>query len=602
MNAMLVNVLVFLVAAVAVVPLAKRLRLGSVLGYLIAGLIIGPWGLRVIPDAEVVLHFAEFGVVLLLFLIGLELKPQRLWELRRSIVGAGLSQLVVTALVLGLLAFAIGERASSALLIGLVLALSSTAFALQIMTERRWNETTTGKTAFAILLFQDIAVIPLLAIIPLLGNRAEALSAGAVWLSIAQAVGVIAAILLIGPRLARPLFRVVAATASRELFTALSLLIVIGMALLVSLVGMSMALGAFIGGVLLADSEYRHELEIDIEPFKGLLMGLFFMAVGMSMDIGLALGMPFVIAGLTLAVLAVKFLAVLVLARLLGLREHQPWQLAGLLCQGGEFGFVVFGAAAAAGVMRQELVDLLTAVIVLSMVLTPLVLAGAETLVSRLICTPLPPEPDEIDDPTRPVIIAGFGRYGQVVARLLNANDIGTTVIDHDPDQIELLRRLGMTVYYGDATRLDLLRAAGAESARLLVIALDDPEATLRLVDLVREHFPRLPLSVRVRNRPMAYEMLERGIGNFERETFAAALNTGVRALVDLGVEPARAAHAGELFKAHDEKFLRKLLHVRKDQKQLPLMVAQARADLERLMHAEAEDENQRERQVVGAR
>lgn len=602
MNGMLVNVLVFLVAAVAVVPLAKRLRLGSVLGYLIAGLIIGPWGLRIIPDAEVVLHFAEFGVVLLLFLIGLELKPRRLRELRRSIMGAGVSQLVVTAAALGLLALALGEALSLTLVIGMVLALSSTAFALQIMTERRWTETTTGKTAFAILLFQDIAVIPLLAIIPLLGSRADAVSAGAVWLGIAQAAGVIAAILVIGPRLARPLFRIVAATASRELFTALSLLIVIGMALLVSLVGMSMALGAFIGGVLLADSEYRHELEVDIEPFKGLLMGLFFMAVGMSMDISLASSMPYLIAGLTVAVVTIKFLIVLVLARLLGLRQSQPWQLAGLLCQGGEFGFVVFGAAAAAGLMRQELVDLLTAVIVLSMMLTPLVLAGAEALVSRLICSPLPPEPDEIDDPTRPVIIAGFGRYGQVVARLLNANDIGTTVIDHDPDQIELLRRLGMTVYYGDATRLDLLRAAGAESARLLIIALDDSEATLRLVDLAREHFPRLPLSVRVRNRPMAYEMLERGIDNFERETFAGALNTGVRALVDLGFDAARAAHAGELFKSHDEDFLRRLMHVRKDQKLLPLMVAQARADLERLMHAEAADENERERKVVGAR
>ncbi len=599
-NGILTNVVVFLVAAVAVVPLAKRLRLGSVLGYLIAGLLIGPGVFGIIPDAEVILHFAEFGVVLLLFLIGLELKPRRLWELRRSIVGAGVSQLVATALVLGLVALALGASMQSALVIGLVLALSSTAFALQIMTERRWNESVTGKTAFSILLFQDIAVIPLLAVIPFLGSSSESLSAGTIWLDIGRAAAVIVGILVLGPRVARPLFRIVAATASRELFTALSLLIVIGMALLVSRVGLSMALGAFIGGVLLADSEYRHELEIDIEPFKGLLMGLFFMAVGMSMDLSLVLERPVILFGLTLALVLIKFGIVLQLGRMLGVAPTQRWQLAGLLCQGGEFGFVVFGAAATAGVMPQAQVDMLTAVIVLSMVMTPVVMAVAETVIDRMLCHPEDREADEIDDATRPVIIAGFGRYGQVVARLLNANAIDTTVIDHDPVQIELLRRLGHTVYYGDATRLDLLRAAGAANARLLIVALDDPEATLRLVDLAREHFPSLALNVRVRNRSVAYELLDRGIENFERETFAAALNTGTRALIDLGFDNERAFRAANLFRNYDEAMVRKLLTVRRDAKQLPLMVAQARDDLERLMQSEAGQTEVRERKVVG--
>lgn len=581
------NVLVFLIAAVAVVPLAKRLRLGAVLGYLLAGLVIGPFGLRLILDAEVILHFAEFGVVLLLFLIGLELNPRRLWDMRRAIVGAGLSQLAMTAVPLLALAVLMGMAAGTAGVIGYVLALSSTPFAMQILEERRWTDTPTGKTAFSILLFQDIAVIPLLAVLPLLAGGGSELGGEAMWIAIGRAVLILAAILVLGPRLARPVFRLVAATGSRELFTALSLLIVIAMALLVSAAGMSMAMGAFIGGVLLAESEYRHELEIDLEPFKGLLMGLFFMAVGMAIDVRLFLATPFALIGGTLVVMTVKFAVLFSLARLLGLRHHQPWQLAALLCQGGEFGFVVFSAAAGAKVMSQELADRLTTVIVLSMVLTPVVLGLVERFIERLYARRPQREADPIADPSLPVLIAGFGRFGQIVARLLNANGIGTTVIEQDPDQIELLRRFGHVVHYGDATRLDLLRAAGAARARLLIVALDNPEATLRVVDLAREHFPALPLIVRVRNRTQAYEMLERGIDGFERETFGGAMNVGVKALRALGFDAARARHAGELFIEHDETTLRELHAVRGDQKQLLSMVAAARGDLERLMQAE---------------
>ena len=587
MEAVLQNVLVFLIAAVAVVPLAKRLRLGAVLGYLLAGLLIGPWGLRLILDGEVILHFAEFGVVLLLFLIGLELNPRRLWDMRRAIVGAGLSQLLLSALPLVGLALVAGMGTGSALVTGYVLALSSTPFAMQILQERHWSETMTGKTAFSILLFQDIAVIPLLAVLPLLAGNGHAMGAGELWLGIGRAALILAAILTLGPRIARPVFRLVATTGSRELFTALSLLVVIAMALLVSAAGMSMAMGAFLGGVLLAESEYRHELEIDLEPFKGLLMGLFFMAVGMSIDVSDFLAAPLTIIGLTLVVMAVKFGVLVGLARALGLRHHQPWQLAALLCQGGEFGFVVFSAAAGAGVMGQAMADRLTTVIVLSMVLTPLVLGVTETLTARMLDRKPLREADEIDDPSRPVIIAGFGRFGQIVARLLNANGIDTTVIDQDPDQIQLLRRFGHVVHYGDATRLDLLRAAGAAHARLMIVALDSPEATLRVVDLAREHFPALPLIVRVRNRTQAYEMLDRGIDGFERETFGGAINVGIKALTTLGFGDAHARHAGELFVAHDESTLRSLHAVRGDQKQLLSMVAAARDDLERLMQSE---------------
>ncbi len=587
MEVILGGVMVFLLAAVVIVPIAKRLRLGSVLGYLLAGLAIGPWGLSIIPDGDVILHFAEFGVVLLLFLIGLELKPARLWELRRAILGAGVSQLVASALVLAAFAYAFGLGLRSAVVVGLVLALSSTAFVLQLLEERQWIETVTGKTAFSVLLFQDIAVIPLLAIIPILGSRTTPLAPAEVWMNIAQAIALVGAILVVGPRLARPLFRIVAASRSRELFTALSLLIVIGLALLVDAVGLSMALGAFMGGVLLAESEYRHELEIEIEPFKGLLMGLFFMAVGMSMDVGLCLEAPLTILGLTAVVMVSKFGVLFVLAGRLGLENHQRWRLAALLCQGGEFGFVVFGAAAAADVMQQSIVDLLTAVIVVSMILTPVALGAAEALL-RWRLGRQAREPDVIDDARRPVIIAGFGRFGQIVGRLLNANGFETTVIDHDPDQIELLRRFGHTVYYGDATRLDLLRAAAAGSARLLIVALDDPQATVRLVDLAREHFPQLPMIVRVRARTQAYEMLDRGVECFERETFAAALNTGVKALTNLGFDHDRAHQAGLLFEAHDEQTLLELHAVRDDQEKLLSMVAAARSDLERLMQAEA--------------
>lgn len=596
MDGFLFQALTFLVAAIALVPLAERLGLGAVLGYLAAGLVLGPFGLSIISEPDSILHFAEFGVVLLLFLIGLELKPQRLWDLRRAILGAGAGQLLASAVVLSAAALALGQDLRVSILIGAGLALSSTAFALQIIEQRGWSDSTTGNTAFAILLFQDIAVIPLLALVVLLAPASTGGAETEFAPALLRAVAVIGIILWLGPRLARPLFRLVAGTGSRELFTALSLAIVCAMALVVSFAGLSMALGAFMGGVLLADSEYRHQLEIDIEPFKGLLMGLFFIAVGMSMDIGLVWREPQSI-GLGLALLVgLKFVVLLLLARLLGLSGHQPWQLAALLCQGGEFGFVVFAAARGADLMTPALVDRLNAVVVLSMVLTPMILGLVERIIARRLGAGSAPAPAPAGAlPSRRVIIAGYGRYGQIVGRMLQANGFEATLIDRDPDQIELAARFGATVHYGDATRLDLLVAAGAPDADLLVVALDDAAATRQVVDLARQHFPQLELVVRVRNRTEAYEMLDRGISASARETFQAALVTATQALTALGVRPQAAARAAGLFSDHDEASLKTLYAMREDDTQYVSLMAQAREDLVRLLQNEQNDAQEEE-------
>ncbi|MBI4695921.1 MAG: cation:proton antiporter [Gammaproteobacteria bacterium] len=592
MDSLLFLILTVLAAAVLVVPVAKRLRLGAVVGYLLAGLALGPAGLSIIADAESVLRVGEMGVVFLFFLVGLELHPRRLWDLRHTIIGMGGSQLLfTTALLLGA-GMAFGLPLQRALLVAMVLALSSTPFALQLLAEHTLEKTRAGEVAFSVLLFQDIAVVPMLALVPLLGAHVTP-AAGNAWLAAGKAGLVVLAIVFAGPIATRPLFRLVANSGSRELFTAFSLLLVIGVSVLVNAVGLSMALGAFVGGVVLAESEYRHEVEIDLQPFKGLLMGLFFMAVGMSLDVPLLRAAPGPLVGLAVGLVTLKFGVMLVLAKASKIPAHQSWLLGALLCQGGEFGFVLFGALEDEAVLPARLVHLLVGVIVLSMALTPLVYAAAERIVGWRLTRrrPAPGAEPEQDAAGAPVIIAGFGRYGQVIDRLLSANRIRATVIDHDPEQIELLRRFGHQVFYGDATRLDLLRAAGAAEARLLIVALDDEDATLRLVDVARRHFPALPLLVRVRNRTQAYAMLDRGITDFERETFAAALNTGVKALLKLGLPREKASEAARLFHQHDDATLRRLYPVHLDQDKLISLTAQARADLFELMNAERPEE-----------
>lgn len=560
----LFNAVVYLGAAVVAVPLFHRLGLGSVLGYLAAGIAIGPWGIGLVRDVEDILHFAEFGVVLLLFLIGLELNPARLWALRRPILGLGGAQVIATAAVLAGAAALFGVDWRAAVVAGMGLALSSTAIALQAMTERNRLATPGGSAGFSVLLFQDVAVVPMLALIPLLAGTAAGSERG--WLGALEVVAVILAIVVGGRFVLRPVFRVIAATGLREIFTAFSLLLVIGTALLMQAVGLSMALGTFLAGVLLAESEYRHALESDIDPFKGLLLGLFFISVGMSIDVGRILAEPLLFAGLVAGLVALKGLALLTLARAYGLpaKEHAFFALT--LSQGGEFAFVLFAAAATAGVLAPDVGRLLVGVVALSMTTTPLLLAIYERLIEpRLARGPERPA-DTIDEPQQPVVIAGFGRFGQTVGRLLHANGIGTTILDHDPELIETLRPLGLKVFYGDARRLDLLCAAGAEHARLLVVAVDDREQALRIVDAVSEHFPKLEILCRSRDMLHSFELLERGVAAFERETFESALGLGGEALRRLGFTAWQARQAVNQYRAHDRELLAELYrHFRAD-------------------------------------
>ena len=549
----MIDALIYLAAAVICVPIAKRLGLGAVLGYLIAGALIGPWGLRFIEDVESTMHFSEFGVVLMLFVIGLELEPKRLMTMRKSVFGGGSLQIALCGIALAGGAVLLGLGWKAALVIGAALALSSTAIAVATMTERNFLPTPTGQAGFAILLFQDIAAIPLLAIVPLLGAQTVA-NADPGWLNALKAFGAIAAVIIVGLYLTRPLLRIIAATDLREVFTAFALLLVIGISQVMLLAGLSMGLGAFLAGVLLASSEYRHALETDIEPFKGLLLGLFFISVGMAVDFGLLISKPGMVAMLVLGFLLVKIVMLWVVARTIGINKKQRWLFAILLSQGGEFAFVVFGASRLAGVLSKEWDALLTIAVALSMATTPLLLIAHDWWMARIECakSAKSDDADVIDEKDAPVIIAGFGRFGQIVGRLLLANGARAVVLDHDPDQIELLRKFGTKVFYGDATRLDLLHAAGAKNATLLVNAIDDMEDSLKLTDIVREHFPNLKIVARARNVTHYVQLRQRGVAVVERETFESALMAGRHALEALGFDRFRARDVANIFRRHN--------------------------------------------------
>lgn len=579
-HSLLTNALIYLAAAVVAVPLAKRLGLGAVLGYLLAGMAIGPWGLKLIGDVETILHFSEFGVVLLLFLIGLELEPSRLWSLRRQIFGWGTAQVLLVAAALFGAALLVGVDWRVALIAALGLSLSSTAIALATLGERNLMGTPAGQAGFALLLFQDIAAIPMIALVPVLGVAvADSAHAGG-WQNAARLAAVIAGVVIGGRYLVRPALRIIAKAGMREIFTAFALLLVIAISLLMQWVGMSMALGAFMAGVLLADSEYRHALETDLEPFKGLLLGLFFIAVGMSVDFGVFLAKPMIILGLVLGFLAIKLTVLFLLSFRFGIARGQRWLFAILLSQGGEFAFVVFGAAATARVFAPETGSLLVAVVALSMVSTPLLLLFHDKVLEPRYRGQNKREPDAIDDNEGHVIIAGFGRFGQIIGRLLNANRIKLTILDHDPDQIELLRRFGFKVFYGDATRIDLLTAAGAAKARALVLAIDDIDDSLALADAVREHFPDLPILARARNVTHMYQLMDRGVTIVERETFESALQLGRRALSQLGFGAYRAREAMLKFRDHNKNSVDAVYPYYKDREQYVSMAKRARDEL----------------------
>ena len=542
----------YLSAAVLAVPLAKALGLGAIIGYLAAGIAIGPWGLGLVSNVQDILHFAEFGVVLMLFLVGLELQPSRLWALRRPIFGMGSAQVLGCAAVLCALGALAGLPWRVSLVGALGLALSSTAIALQLLTERNLLRTRSGQAGFSILLFQDVAAIPILALLPLLGATAGAASTHTpleLALEALKIVAVIGAIILGGRLMLRPLLRWIAKSNTPEIFTATALLLVVGIAYLMVLVGLSMALGAFLAGVLLADSEYRRELEADIEPFKGLLLGLFFIAVGMSIDFGVLMRSPWLMAAIVVGFLGAKAVVIYLLAQWAGIPYQERPVLTLLLAQGGEFAFVVFQAAAGANVFAAETASLLIGAVALSMLISPLLLVLLDrALLRRYAKVPAPAAPEISEPQHTPVVIAGFGRYGQIVSRVLLAQGIPTTVLDHSVEMLEVARIFGYRVFYGDATRLDLLRIAGADKARVLVVAVDDVEQSLTIARLAREHFPHLQVVARARDVIHWNKLRDLGVTLVQRELFESSLQSAHTVLELMGLPPRRPPPSPSVF------------------------------------------------------
>jgi monovalent cation:proton antiporter-2 (CPA2) family protein len=580
---LLFQAFIYLLAAVATVPIAKQLGLGSVLGYLLAGVIIGPHLLGLVGHGGGgVMHVAEFGVVMMLFLVGLELRPGLLWRLRGPIIGTGGAQVILTTLVFAGLALAIGLRLQVALAIGMIFSASSTAIALQTLNEKKLLNTKGGQTSFSVLLFQDLAVIPILAILPLLAVSGAAISPSSMpegevapWQRALLVVGVVAAIVAGGRFLIRPVFRYLASTRLHEIFTAAALLLVVGIALAMEKVGLSPALGTFLAGVVLAESEYRHELESDIEPFKGLLLGLFFISVGSSIDLPLVKSQPLTMLGLVLSLLIVKFLVLLLIGKVTRLEKSQNFTFAFALAQGGEFAFVLISFAAQNQVIDMRIGNLLVATVALSMVMAPFLFTINERLVQPMFSSQLTNrEADEIDEKDNPVILAGFGRFGHIVGRILNLQGIRTTVLDLDADQVELVRKLGAKVFYGDASRLELLHAAGADKAKLLIVAIDDEEKSLLIIDTAHKHFPHLQILARAAGRDHAYRLLSHGVEHIFRETLGSSLDLSVSALRILGVRAYEAQRAVKAFRDYDEQTVRELAPYSEDQSEL---IAQAK-------------------------
>ncbi|WP_336999690.1 glutathione-regulated potassium-efflux system protein KefB [Pantoea agglomerans] len=585
---------IYLVAAVLIVPVAARLGIGAVLGYLVAGIAIGPWGLGFISDVDEILHFSELGVVFLMFIIGLELNPAKLWALRRSIFGVGAAQVIFSAAILGGLLWLTNFSWQAAIISGIGLAMSSTAMALQLMMDKGMNRSEAGQLGFSVLLFQDIAVIPALALIPLLAGT----DSGHIdWMKVGMKVLAFAGMLVGGRYLLRPIFRYIAASGVREVFTAASLLLVLGSALFMDALGLSMALGTFIAGILLAESEYRHELEVAIDPFKGLLLGLFFISVGMALNLGVLYTHIVTILLGVVTLVAVKTLVLYLLARIYGLRSSERQQFAGVLSQGGEFAFVLFSAASSAKLFSGDQLPMLLVTVTLSMMTTPLLMKGIDRLLARRFN-----EPDDeaekhfVEDDQPQVIVVGFGRFGQVVGRLLMANNKRITVLERDISAVSLMRKYGYKVYYGDATELELLRAAGAASAQAIVITCNEPEDVMTIVHLCQQHFPQLQIQARARGRVEAHELLQAGVTQFSRETFSSALELGRKTLMTLGMHPHQAHRAQQYFRHLDMRMLRELMPNLSESAQAS-RVREARRELEDIFQREMQREK---RQIDG--
>jgi monovalent cation:proton antiporter-2 (CPA2) family protein len=579
---------VLLAAAVVTVSLFRLLNLSSILGYVAAGLVIGPWGLRLVQHTQSITHIADFGVVLLLFIIGLELQPTRLWVMRRIVFGLGLAQVLLCTVLLGGAAFLAGLPPLSAGIVGFGLSLSSTPLVLQILAERGQLKSPHGRSAFGILLFQDLAVLPVLAILPLLSSGASSGKTpdAALWPILLKLIAVVAIVIVGGRLLLRPALRVVARIRVSEVFTAAALLTVIATALLANLAGLSMSLGAFLAGVLLADSEFRHELEADIEPFKGLLLGLFFIVVGMSANLGLFMSQPLRLLAITAGLMLIKLLAVALLGRLTHHKGASAWRLGFTLPTGGEFAFVLFTLAAGQHILDQDTVDLLVLAVTLSMMLGPLILVAQDIVATRWLAAPAAPF-DEFDEHDIPVIVAGFGRFGQIVARVLRSRRIPFTALDSNQRNVDFLRRFGNEVYYGDASRLDLLRAAGAETAKVFVLAIDDVEASIRTAELVRAQFPKLKIFARARNRQHAFSLMDLGVTNIIRETYVSSLEMATSVLQVLGENPVSAKAIVKKFRQHDESTLLAQYAVKEDETKFLATSREAAQQLEKLFETD---------------
>jgi len=582
---LLAQIAIFLASAVIAVPIFRRFKLGSVLGYLTAGIIIGPASLGLISSVDTTRDIAQFGIVLLMFVIGLELQPSRLWVLRRSIFGLGSAQVAITTVFLSTAAcFVFGQTWQAALIIGFALSMSSTALALQLLAERGQLNSQFGRAAFSILLFQDVSVLPALALLPLLGVASAKTAGPGGWLVI-KLFAVLAAVIIGGRYVLRPMLRIIAATRVAEAFTAAGLLIVLGTALLVSQVGLSLSLGAFLAGVLLADSEFRHELEADIEPFKGLLLGLFFISVGMSANLSLVRDRPFLIIGLTIGFMVLKIGVLWTIGRLSGLSPAAGRGLAISLPSGGEFAFVLLGLAAALRIVDTEIADLLVLVVTASMIFSPMLLALFDV-------TFKPHEPDgrPFETPVElhpKVIIAGFGRFGQIVGRILLAKKIAFTALEANQTQVDFVRRFGNQVFYGDASRLELLRAAHAENAEIFVLAIDDVDASVRTAELIRKHFPHLKIFARARNRQHAFRLMDLSVRYTIRETLMSSLEMSVQVLESLGLSKSKAIETVHQFRVHDEATLAKQQAIRDDETKFMATTRESAEQLLQLFEAD---------------
>ncbi|MBB1290327.1 cation:proton antiporter [Pseudoalteromonas sp. SR43-6] len=591
---MLEIALIYLAAAIVAVPIAKRVGLGSVLGYLIAGILIGPYALGVVGDQTDVMHFAEFGVVMMLFLVGLELQPSRLWTLRHSILGLGGLQVVLTAAAIFAFCYwFFAMHWQTALAIGLMLALSSTAIVLQSLEEKGWLKQEAGQNAFSVLLFQDIAIIPILALLPLLAFAPQTstkeisdsiIASWPVWQQVCVSVAVIAAIIAGGKYVSAPLFRYIAQTHMREIFTIFALFLVVAIALVMQSIGLSPALGTFLAGVVLAESEFRHELEADIEPFKGLLLGLFFITVGASINFELLFNEFSTVIALVVLLIVVKACILFALAVTFKINSKQQLLFALALAQGGEFAFVLLSVTTTLSILTPEQTSLVTLVVAVSMLIAPLLLMVYEQIQKRS-SSALPEfdKPEQIST-AKHVIIAGYGRFGQIMGRLLHAQGYEITVLDHSPSQIELLRRFGNTVFYGDAARQELLEAAGAHTAQMLVIAIDNPDKTIEIIKLAHKNYPQLKIVARAIDRRHAYQLLNLKVDAFNRETVDSAINLAVEALELLGNTKQDAERAGKLFRDHDRAAVLQLAALWGDDASYGVAVRQRMEDLKQVL------------------